>query len=90
MTSSAEVDAAVVLRQVMDLKGEVVLRSIDGRPEVVLRLFIFGQHQLDWSSGSVLSVPQHGEAAHAEARTHLTLQGHGGSRRGKQIPRLKD
>lgn len=90
VTSSTEVFAAVVHRKIRYLKREVVLGSIDGRPEVVHRLFVFGQQQMDLSSGSVLSVPEHGVAAHAEARTRLTQQGRGDSRLGEQILRLED
>lgn len=76
VTGSAVVGACVIEKQISDLQREVVLGCVERRLEVSRWLLILFDEELQWSSVTVLSVPEHGVAAHAEPLTHAALQCH--------------
>lgn len=76
VTGSTVVGAAVIEKQSSDLQRELVVGCVERRLVVSRRLLILVDEELQWCSVAVLSVPEHGVAAHAEPLTHAALQCH--------------
>lgn len=76
VTGSTVVHAAVVGEQYSNVKVELACGSINRCLEVSSILVIFGGEELQWSSVLLLSVPEHGVAAHVDSWTHSALQCH--------------
>jgi len=87
---STVVGAAVVHKQLSDLKRKAVLGCLDRRVEATHSFLVFFDEKLYLSSVVVLSVPKHGVAAHVKPFTHSALQRHRGSWGRRLISRLKD
>lgn len=90
VTGGTVVCAAVIEKQLGNLKREVVFGCVDRRPEVPLVLFVLFDEKLHWSSVVVLSIPEHGVAVHAEPWTHAALKVHCDSWGRHLISRLKN
>lgn len=90
MTGGAEVGAAVALQQLSDVEAEVVLARVDEGVEAPCRLLVLLDEELQLGAVVVLSVPEHGVAAHAEPDSHAALQRQRRSCVGQQVSRLKD
>lgn len=86
---SAVVDAAVVHFQLWNTERKLVFLSFERRTVAPSRCFIFCEKKLDFSPLAVLSVPEHGVAAHGEPGAHTALQRHISIRGSDLICRLE-
>lgn len=76
VTGSTVIDAAVVHRQLQDLKSKQIFGSFERRAIISNRFFVFFKDKLHLCSMALLSVPKHGLAAHAVSLSHFALQCH--------------